>query len=187
MPVGRARACLNARMSDAWSTPDPSASQPDPFGAQAYEPQPYTGGPATPVIAYAGFWIRFAGGLIDGIILSLANVVLRAVTGDVLGSLLGMALSLGYFTYLHSTKAGQTLGQKAVGIRIADAATGGQVEPGNAAIRWLVSILSGVAIFLGYLWMLWDPRKQTWHDKAASTVVVKADAHPAPTNSLLDR
>jgi uncharacterized RDD family membrane protein YckC len=25
---------------------------------------------------------------------------------------------------------------------------------------------------LGYLWMLWDSEKQTWHDKAANAVVV---------------
>jgi uncharacterized RDD family membrane protein YckC len=26
---------------------------------------------------------------------------------------------------------------------------------------------------LGYLWAFWDPKKQTWHDMAAGTVVVK--------------
>jgi uncharacterized RDD family membrane protein YckC len=26
---------------------------------------------------------------------------------------------------------------------------------------------------LGFLWMLWDPNKQTWHDKVAQTYVVR--------------
>ena len=28
-----------------------------------------------------------------------------------------------------------------------------------------MSIVSAVVLLLGYLWMLWDPEKQTWHDK----------------------
>jgi uncharacterized RDD family membrane protein YckC len=40
-------------------------------------------------------------------------------------------------------------------------------------VRWIVAYISGATIFLGYLWMLWDPRKQTWHDKAAGSFVVK--------------
>jgi uncharacterized RDD family membrane protein YckC len=35
-----------------------------------------------------------------------------------------------------------------------------------------VSIVSAIVFLLGYLWMLWDPEKQTWHDKAAGSVVV---------------
>ena len=31
---------------------------------------------------------------------------------------------------------------------------------------------TGLVIMLGYLWMLWDPRDQTWHDKAARSVPV---------------
>jgi uncharacterized RDD family membrane protein YckC len=36
-----------------------------------------------------------------------------------------------------------------------------------------MKLVSGVALGLGYLWMLWDPNKQTWHDKVAKTYVVK--------------
>ena len=34
-------------------------------------------------------------------------------------------------------------------------------------------ILSGSICYLGYFWMLWDPQKQTWHDKIVNSVVVK--------------
>jgi hypothetical protein len=27
---------------------------------------------------------------------------------------------------------------------------------------------------LGYLWALWDERKQTWHDKVVNSIVVRA-------------
>jgi uncharacterized RDD family membrane protein YckC len=44
--------------------------------------------------------------------------------------------------------------------------------------RYFGRILSGIACFLGYLWMLWDPEKQTWHDKLTNTVVVPVAAYP---------
>jgi uncharacterized RDD family membrane protein YckC len=31
---------------------------------------------------------------------------------------------------------------------------------------------SHFVFLLGYSWMLWDSEKQTWHDKAANSVVV---------------
>jgi uncharacterized RDD family membrane protein YckC len=34
------------------------------------------------------------------------------------------------------------------------------------------NLLSGLLRFLGYFWMLWDDTQQTWHDKAAGSVVV---------------
>lgn len=35
--------------------------------------------------------------------------------------------------------------------------------------------ISGMVFSLGYLWLLWDPDHQTWHDKLASTVVMVTD------------
>jgi uncharacterized RDD family membrane protein YckC len=26
---------------------------------------------------------------------------------------------------------------------------------------------------MGYMWMLWDPERQTWHDKMAGSIVVR--------------
>ena len=34
--------------------------------------------------------------------------------------------------------------------------------------------ISTIPLFLGYFWMLWDPNKQTWHDKIANCLVVPA-------------
>jgi uncharacterized RDD family membrane protein YckC len=123
----------------------------------------------------AGFWIRFAGAFIDGILLSIVAFIVGSLIGmntinerQVVSSLLGAV----YFTYFHAS-TGQSLGQKLVNIKVVDEETGGTVDYVRAFIRWLVSIVSGLAILLGYLWMLWDPKKQTWHDKAAKTLVIK--------------
>jgi uncharacterized RDD family membrane protein YckC len=36
-----------------------------------------------------------------------------------------------------------------------------------------VAIFSGLVLLLGYLWAIWDANKQTWHDKAAGSFVVR--------------
>ncbi|MDQ2826266.1 MAG: CbtB-domain containing protein, partial [Actinomycetota bacterium] len=40
----------------------------------------------------------------------------------------------------------------------------------TALLRHLYSYVSALALGIGYLWMLWDPEKQTWHDKWSSTL-----------------
>ena len=69
---------------------------------------------------------------------------------------------------------GQSPGMKAVGNRLADTQTGQPIGSGRAFGRLLAQILSAIPCYLGFLWMLWDPKKQTWHDKLTNSVVVKA-------------
>jgi len=66
---------------------------------------------------------------------------------------------------------GQTVGMMALGMRCIRP-DGSSVGIPRAFLRWLVSIISGIVICIGYLWMLWDERNQTWHDKAADTIIV---------------
>ena len=46
----------------------------------------------------------------------------------------------------------------------------------EAAVRGLSSILSTLVVGLGWLWILWDPERQAWHDKIAGTLVVRVPA-----------
>jgi uncharacterized RDD family membrane protein YckC len=63
-------------------------------------------------------------------------------------------------------------------IRVIDYATGGSLGYGKAFLRWIGRIVSGAICLLGYLWMIWDKEKQTWHDKIAGTVVVPVSYYP---------
>lgn len=148
--------------------PGQDAGQPDYSQVQPDYGQPVGQRP----LELAGFWIRFGGALIDGIILSVVNAILSMVLDRAVGQGLALIINLGYFTYFHGS-TGQTLGNKAVSIKVIGAAEGGTIGYGRAFVRWLVSIVSGLVVLLGYLWMLWDPNNQTWHDKAARSVVVK--------------
>jgi uncharacterized RDD family membrane protein YckC len=41
-----------------------------------------------------------------------------------------------------------------------------------------MSNLSALPCFLGFFWMLWEPRKRTWHDIVADSLVVSATVYP---------
>jgi len=100
------------------------------------------------------------------------------ITNFYVGILFGVVIGIAYTTYFIGSASGQTVGMKLLNIRAIDAETGGRVDYGKAVIRYLVSIVSGWVCLIGYLWMLWDPEKQTWHDKAAGTFVVPTAAFP---------
>jgi uncharacterized RDD family membrane protein YckC len=137
------------------------------------DPSYATQGAAAVTSARAGFWRRFAAAFIDGVLLGIVSWILGRVLGNA-GSVLTLLIGVGYYTYFHGS-TGQTPGDAALSIRVVGKDDGAPIGYGRAAIRWLVSIISGAVLVIGYLWMLWDGEKQTWHDKAANAVVVPAD------------
>jgi uncharacterized RDD family membrane protein YckC len=79
-------------------------------------------------------------------------------------------VELAYFTYFHATSAGQSIGNRILGIRVLDADTGRSLPYARAFVWALMSHLSALPCFLGFFWMLWEPRKRTWHDIVADTL-----------------
>jgi len=176
--------------------PDYSTPPPPPPGAgysySAPAPGVAAGGP--PAEALAGFWIRLGAAFIDGIILGIVTGILAAIFG--FGNGFGATTDSGafnffdgsralqtllgaiYFTYLHASATGQSLGNRVTGIRVVDADTGATIPYSRSLIRYLISLLSGAVLLIGYLWMLFDARKQTWHDKVANTLVVRSSYYP---------
>lgn len=77
-----------------------------------------------------------------------------------------------YFRALART--GQTWGRKIANVKVVRADNGEPPGLGKAIGRQLFAgFISANVCYLGYLWMLWDSKKQTWHDKVAGTVVVR--------------
>jgi uncharacterized RDD family membrane protein YckC len=95
-------------------------------------------------------------------------------TWAIFGVLLAVAIvaTIVYFAKLEGG-SGQTLGKRALGIRVVDARTGGAIGTGRGVGRYFARFVSSFLCGLGYLWMLWDPEKQTWHDKLVTSHVVK--------------
>jgi uncharacterized RDD family membrane protein YckC len=126
----------------------------------------------------ASFWLRLAAALIDGVLLGVIGSIINLIVGRTLGSAVNLLLGLAYYAYLEGSPSGQTLGKRAMSIRVIDFNGGGPIGPGRALIRYIGRIVSAIPCGLGYWWMLWDSEKQTWHDKFATTVVVPTSAYP---------
>ena len=110
----------------------------------------------------------------DGTVQNGLCEVPTGTTWAIFGVLLAIAFvaTLVYWARLEG-RTGQSLGSKALGIRVVDMATGQPIGGGRAIGRYFARILSSFLCGLGYFWMLWDPQKQTWHDKIVNSVVIK--------------
>ena len=149
------------------------------FPAPPPPPQPgppqSSDGPSGP---RAAFFTRFGAWLIDAILVGVVGLVIRFAIGEVGGSLVGLARGIGYYGYLEGSTSGQTIGKKALCIRVIDFNTGGPIGFGRAVIRYFGRIVSAIPCFLGFFWMLWDKERQAWHDKFATDVVVPVESYP---------
>ncbi|PCG81549.1 hypothetical protein CIB93_34865 [Streptomyces sp. WZ.A104] len=154
-----------------------------PYGAYPQQPpgygqQPGYGG-GMPELAHWG--LRFGGLIIDGLVLMVPYifVVIGGAVGDAFGAILAIVGFLGLIgvaiwqLYQEGT-TGQTVGKKAVGIRLLREADGRPLGFGMAFVRRLAHFLDSLACYIGWLWPLWDEKKQTFADKVCSSVVVKS-------------
>jgi uncharacterized RDD family membrane protein YckC len=99
------------------------------------------------------------------------------IAAAILLGLLALAAIVWLYVYYfrREGRTGFTWGRQAMSIRVVDATTAQPIGGGRAFGRYLfATFISGNICGLGYLWALWDPRRQTWHDKVVSSVVVKA-------------
>ncbi len=90
------------------------------------------------------------------------------------GLFLGYLASFGYLWTCNSV--GASVGKLVLAIRIRRLEDGGTPGVGWGLARTITALFSALPLYLGYFWALWDDASQTWHDKAAGTVVVNAPA-----------
>jgi uncharacterized RDD family membrane protein YckC len=131
---------------------------------------PRAGGPSGP---RAGFWARFVAYLVDLVVITAPVAALVTVTDGALTQVAAFACFVAYFTALEAAPRGQTLGKRVLRIRVVGLSTGEPVERGRAVLRAIGKPISSI-FYLGYIWMLFDDERQTWHDKMAGSVVVPA-------------
>jgi uncharacterized RDD family membrane protein YckC len=165
-------------------TPSPAQPiTPPPVSAPVAAGAPLTDTP------YAGVLIRFAAAFIDSIILGIVSSVIGFILGmlagltggdstvvsivSILSSILQFAIYIAYSVYFIGSK-GQTPGKMVMKIKVIKLEDKSVPGYTSAFLREIVGkIASSIVLSLGYFWAIWDPKKQTWHDKIAGTVVVK--------------
>jgi len=149
---------------------------------------------------YAEWIDRVAAALIDGFLTAAVAIVMIIIISIVAGGLgavggegaatgilcLGMgitmlsALGLGLYNKVFLvSKRGFSIGQGIMKLKVVDA-SGNIPSVGTLILRLLVQLgmnavpfVGIILILLDLLWPLWDEKKQTLHDKAASTFVIK--------------
>jgi uncharacterized RDD family membrane protein YckC len=131
-------------------------------------------------VRYASFGERLLATIVDGFILAIPSMMISVVAqrSESVGltcllQLINLGLGLAY-SVVFLGAMGRTPGKLFLGLHVTgpDNSLGG-LGYGRALLRYIGYIPSTLALFLGYLWMLWDPEKQAWHDKIAETHVVK--------------
>ena len=148
-------------------------------------------------LEYAGFWIRFWAFIVDSILVAIivepivasiyknsqnvtdpmsvdmANVVLDSFKPqgglDVLFSWVLPAVAIVLFWVYRAATPGKML----LRAKILDAETGQPPSVPQCIGRYLGYYVSIFTLFLGFLWIAFDSRKQGFHDKLAGTVVVR--------------
>jgi uncharacterized RDD family membrane protein YckC len=123
--------------------------------------------------------------VVDLILFALVYAVVAATSGgltttDAAGNtilnsraqLVTAGFSYAYF-FVMWTYAGRTVGQMALGMRIVRADNGAPIGPGTALVRLIGYVIASIPFGLGLIWAGFDARKQGWHDKIASTLVVR--------------
>ncbi len=134
---------------------------------------------AVPVFAVAtlpraGFWIRMAALLLDvilvGLLCSMLNGIFTFGSHVHIRSDLLPALAV-YGAVMWKLK-GSTVGGIVCGLKVVRL-DDREIDWGTAIVRALGCFLSLVVLGLGFLWVVFDDQRQSWHDKIAGTTVVR--------------
>jgi uncharacterized RDD family membrane protein YckC len=133
------------------------------------------GAGAAAALPYADWTKRAFGALIDFVLPGIAAYLIgRASTGlGLLANLVALAWSL-YNAYLGG-QTGQSYGKRIAGTRLISESTGTTIGGAMGIGRYFVHILDAIPCYIGFLWPLWDSKRQTFADKILKTVVVTAD------------
>ena len=135
-------------------------------------------------------WLQRVGAfLIDWVIAAIPALIAVAIVGQTSdsGSAPGGAVLIASLLYLVSAgihiynrwimqgRTGQSWGKQALSLKLLRMDNGQPIGGGMAFVRDLAHILDGLPCILlpiGYLWPLWDNRRQTFADKMVQTVVI---------------
>ncbi|RPH49921.1 MAG: RDD family protein [Desulfobacteraceae bacterium] len=138
----------------------------------------------SPGFEYVGFWLRLIATIIDVIIITAIILpLLLAIYGKsyfdpgelIKGPsdfLISYVLPAVAVIILWRYKAA-TPGKMLISARIVDAKTFDRPVTGRLIIRYFAYILSAIPFCIGFIWIAFDKKKQSWHDKLAGTVVVR--------------
>jgi uncharacterized RDD family membrane protein YckC len=149
-------------------------------------------------VAYAGFWIRVVGWLVDAIILGVVGGVVQltlvgslitipqpqpGVVPDIssigpmmgrlgLASLVNIAIAACYEAFFVANLSA-TPGKMVIGVKVVRP-DGSRVGLGRAFGRYFAKLLSGIILCIGFIMVGFDSEKRGLHDMICDTRVIKS-------------
>jgi uncharacterized RDD family membrane protein YckC len=152
-------------------TPPPSTPVPEPprhptrTGARPEFPPP------------AGFWVRLAATLVDALVIGVTSFLLALPFGGsaeiVVFTLLSWVLSVAV-PVVGWARWGTTPGKRLFGLVLCTTDGDVGLAWGQAAIRWVGYLLSGLLLGAGFLMVAFSASKRGLHDHLAGTYVGRA-------------
>lgn len=135
-------------------------------------------------VEYVGFWIRVGASFIDGLLFAIFTLpITMIVYGDTLWESESMILGPADFLINYILPAvvvvlfwlykSATPGKMIFKLKVVDATTGNVLTVGQAIGRYLAYFLASIPLLLGIIWIVFDNKKQGWHDKLANTAVIR--------------
>ncbi|WP_155375310.1 RDD family protein [Catellatospora vulcania] len=131
-------------------------------------------------MSLAGWPARAAAFIVDlallGIVLMLVRITGLADGGGGLAKAATVVViaAHGFNRWYLGGKSGQSLGRRLLGIKLVYERGLLPIGALQAFLRDLAHVADTVVFYIGWLFPLWDAKKQTFADKITSTVVVKA-------------
>jgi uncharacterized RDD family membrane protein YckC len=144
--------------------------------APGYQPVPSNG-------PLASWGERVVATLIDWAIIFVGYIVVVIVAlilgqiASVLGVLVGLVgyltlAAAGFYFYYLNGATGQSPGKRLTGLKVIGEETGTVIGGGAGVGRGLLHIIDAVICYIGFLFPLWDAKRQTIADKIIRSVVV---------------
>ncbi len=145
-------------------------------------------------VVYAGFWVRVGAKMLDGLILTIPQMLVRVGVTALLGApetpvvkpgefnpqtfiplvtiMLISAVIAGSYEIFCIHKFGATVGKKAFHLKVV-AQDGGPISLGRSVGRYFSTWISGMTLGIGYIMAGMDSKKRALHDRIADTLVIK--------------
>ena len=166
----------------SYPPPAPGGYPPPPPSTGGYAPPPP--GPvvrALPTDSYTPWFTRVLAYLVDIapiVVLQIINQAIMAAAGQqsTTAALVGLVLSLAILAYgiwnwgYRQGTTGSSIGKSVLKFKVVSEATGQPLGFGMSVVRQIAHFVDAIICYIGYLFPLWDAKRQTLADKIMSTV-----------------
>jgi uncharacterized RDD family membrane protein YckC len=129
-------------------------------------------------IKYAGFWVRFVAGTIDGFVLLIPSILLALFlnitlknNSELIVNIASVILTMIYYVWM-TNKDRATVGKKVMGIEVRSDSTEDLTLNRIILRETIGKLISYIILLIGYIMAGFTAKKQALHDMMAKTVVV---------------